>query len=327
MRWSQSLFSSRKPIIFGLDITSVSVKLLELSHVDEQYCVQTYGQLPLAENIIVGNIVQDIPALAQTVQALLTQVDLWSRSKGGLQAVIAVPDACTIHKTMQVSERLTDGDLEAFVSLELAKCIPDAIEDVYFDFKHRPDSSQSGIKEVLIIAARAQYVKDRVAALRQIGLPTTIVDVTSLAIQRVLPLLLSEPNFPAMIAILEVNARCLKVFFFQKRSLLWVHEEECEGLYYQDLVYLEAILKCFKRACHFLYAEYPRSAAIEQIIVGGEGAQHPTIVTWLQQRCERPVYCANPFVDMQFASGCDRQQLYVDAPLYLTACGLAKRGC
>lgn len=327
MHWSQSLFSSRRPILFGLDINSASVKLLELSRIEDRYCVQTYGQHTLAENIIVGNVVQDIPGLAQAVQELLIKVDLWSRSKGILQAVIAVPDACTIHKVIQVSERLTDCDLEELVSLELAKCIPDSLEDVYFDFKHRRSTSQSGIKDLLIIAARAQYVKDRVAALRHIGLPTTIVDVESLAMQRVLPFLLPDPSLLGITAILDLSSRFLKVFFFQQATLLWMHEEECDVAIYQNGVYQEWILQCFKRACHFLYAEYPNSAPLEQIIVGGEGAQQATVLSWLQQQCDRPVYSANPFVHMQFAAGCDQQQLYADASLYLTACGLAKRVC
>lgn len=80
-------------------------------------------------------------------------------------------------------------------------------------------------------------------------------------------------------------------------------------------------------ACHFLYAEYPHIAALDHIIVGGEGAQRSHVLSWLQQQCDRPVYSANPFVHMRAAAGCDLQQLHYDAPLYLTACGLAKRVC
>ncbi|NDH66368.1 MAG: hypothetical protein EBY22_00390 [Gammaproteobacteria bacterium] len=331
MRWPQSLFSSRRPILFGLDISSVSVKLLELSRIDGQYCVQTFGQQKLPDHLIVGNVVQDIPGLAQIVQELLVNLDLWTRSKGVLQAVIAVPDACTIHKNIQVSERLTDSDLDELVSLELAKCIPDSLEDVYFDFKHLDSSSQPGIKNLLIIAARAQYVKDRLAALRQIGLPATVVDVESLAMQRVLPFLLPNPPHSGITAILELGPRFLKVFFFKQAILLWMHEEEFDVLHLpvpcQDTAYQEGILQRFKRACHFLYAEYPHIAALDHIIVGGEGAQRSHVLSWLQQQCDRPVYSANPFVHMRAAAGCDLQQLHYDAPLYLTACGLAKRVC
>lgn len=332
MRWTQSLFYSRKARIIGLDITSSSVKLLELTRVDDHYCVQTFGQQMLPERVIVGNVVRDIPALAQAIQTLFTKLDLASRANVMLQAVIAVPDACTISRTIQVSERLADQDLEELALLELTQCIPDSLEEIYYDFKRLGPSEQPGIHDLLIMAARAQYVKDRVAAARHIGLVVTVVDIESLALQRMLPFIQPQTKRSDMTAVLDLGARFFKVLFFKQDILLFMHVEEFGVLTLQSEVdegdYQEGILQRYQRACHFLYAEYPHSPPLSHIILGGGGAVwQPNMLMWIQQQCDRPVYRADPFVQMKVAEGCDLQQLQQDAPLYLTACGLAKRVC
>lgn len=330
MRWTRSLFSSRKTTLFGLDISSDAVRLVELTRIGDQFCVQTFGQAPLPEAIMLGNMVHDIPALGQVIRDLLVKVNLWSRHNEVLQAVIAVPDACTIHKNIQVGDRLNDCELEELVALELAKCIPDSLDDIYYDFKHL-NSLQPGTKDLLIIAAQAQYVKDRVAALRHIGLPATVVDVESFAMQRVLPFLRSPPKTSGITVILNLGLRFLKVFFFKQECLLFMHEEEFGLLNRQSeelkLAYQDGMMQRFKRACHFLCAEYAQTEPLTQIIIAGEGAQLASVLAWMQQHCEPQVLRANPFIPMLVAEDGDRQQLDEDAPLYLTACGLAKRGC
>jgi type IV pilus assembly protein PilM len=330
MRCTRSFFSSRPIIKFGLDISSSAVKLLQLSHSNQQYHIQYYGQQTLPTHVMNGNLVQDVPALGQVIQELLIQIGLWSQSNTILQAIIAVPDACTIHKTIQVSERLRDDDLEELVSLELGKCIPDSLDDIYYDFAFS-GMAQSGIKTLLITAVRAQYVVDRVAALRHIGLSTIVVDVESLAIQRIMPFLLPQPMPVGLTVMLDLGARCLKVLFFKQTSILFIHDEEFGIANFvfptQEEGYQEGIWQRFKRACHFFYAEYPQSASISYMLVYGGGAQLPQIIAWLQSHCSYPVARANPLLHQSIMNKEELTSLFKHVPLYLTAFGLAKRGC
>jgi type IV pilus assembly protein PilM len=330
MRWTQSLFSSRKTRVLGLDISSSAVKLLELTRSGDCCCVQNFGKEILPEQVMSGHVVQDIPALAQAIQSLLFKLDISSRTDVALQAVIAVPDACTITRTIQVSECLADQDLEELALSELTQCIPDALEELYYDFKRLSHVVQPGIYPLLIMAARAQYVRDRVAAARQIGLAVTVVDIESLALQRMLPFILPQTKRYGITAILDLGARFFKVFFFRQDSLLFMHAEEFgvlalpSGLH--ENMYQVGILQMYQRACHFLSAEYPQREPVSHLILSGGGVlRQPDLVDWLQQQCELLVYRADPFAQMRVAEGCDLQQLQYEAPLYLTACGLAKR--
>lgn len=328
MRWARSLFSSRKTIFFGLDITSSSIKLLELNRIDDHYCVQNFGQQDLPEQVIIGNLVQDIPALADAIRTLLIKLNLWSRSDIVLQAVIAVPDACTITKIIQVSEHFNEHDLEELASLELAKCIPESLEEIYYDFKRLPTSPQPGIHDLMIVAARAQYVRDRVAALRHLGLSVTVVDIESLALRRILPFLLPQQPQPGVTTILDLNDDLLKILFFKQNSLLSLYTEECGVASYPLAKYQESILQSYQRACHFLFAEFPNGGALSRILLIGNAAlRYPDLPIWLQAQCAQLVSWANPFSSMQIADTCDSITLQRDASLYVTACGLAKRMC
>ncbi|MGV3739889.1 MAG: type IV pilus biogenesis protein PilM [Gammaproteobacteria bacterium] len=326
MRWSRSFFSSQKTFLFGLDINSAALRLLALTRLDDQYCVQVYGQELLAEHVMLGHHVQDIPALAHSIQNLLIKVDLWARPDLELHAAIAVPDACTFHKTIQVSERLQNDDLEELVSIELTKCIPETLTDIYYDFKPVGNTAQPGMKELLIVAARAKYIKDRVNALRSIDLNTSIVEVESLAVQRAVPFLDSQ-KVQGISVIIDMEDKYLKVFFFKQETLLFVHEEELIQSVNQENSYLEEIMQRFKRACHFLSAKYAHSESLTQIVLAGSGAQNNKRLTYFQQFYDCPIYRANPFTQMKITDGYDKQQLTEEAPLYLTACGLAKRVC
>lgn len=326
MRWARSFFSSRKTLLFGLDISSAALRLLALTRLDDQYCVQVYGQELLPEQVMLGHHVQDIPALAHSIQNLLIKVDLWARPNLELHAAIAVPDACTFHKTIQVSERLQDADLEELVSIELTKCIPETLTDIYYDFKPVGNTAQPGMKELLIVAARAKYIKDRVTALRSIDLTASIVEVESLAVQRIIPFLDSQ-KVAGISVIIDMEDKFLKVFFFKQETLLFVHEEELTQSLNQENAYLEEIMQRFKRACHFLNAKYAHTEPLTRIILAGSGAQNNKRLAYLQRYYDCPIYRANPFKQMQIAEGYDRQLLSDEAPLYLTACGLAKRVC
>ena len=323
MHWARYLLSSRHTRVVGLDISSSAVKLVELSRIHTQYCVQTMGRQDLADHVMVGNAVNDMPALADAIHTLLNQLDLMPHAEGRLRAVIAVPDACTITRTVQVSERLSERDLEELAWLELSQCIPDAIEELYYDFKRLGHTDQPGIYPMLIMAARAQYVQDRIAALRHIGLAVSVVDIESFALQRMLPGFLESIPSAEMIAILDLGARFLKIFFFQHGRLIFMHTEEF-GL--SALHYPAGVLLRYQRACHFLYTEHPQAGTLSHMILAGGGViRYTHLLSWLQEQCDVPVYRADPFAQMQITEHCDGAMLQQDAPLYVTACGLAKR--
>ena len=327
MRWTRSFFSSRKTLQLGVDITPSAVKILVLNSLEKQYCVQAYGQELLPDQVIKGHDILDVSALTNSIQTLLLKLELNPNQLWALQAAIAVPDACTLHRTIQVSDRIKNADLEELVSMELAKYIPETLADIYYDFKYIGNAVSAGMKEVWIVAARAKYIRDRVDALRNANILTTTVEVESLALQRIMPFLMQEIHGQLLIAILDLGLSELKVYFFKQTTLLFVHEEEINPISNAENTYLKEVLLKFKRAKNFLSTKFSQNETLSQIFLAGPGAQNPENVQGLQQFFACPILSANPFTHLQINHDLCERALHRDAPLYLTAFGLAKRGC
>ena len=75
------LFKTKSETLLGLDISSTSVKLLELSKAGDRYRVEAYGVEPLPPNAVVEKNISDVEGVGEAIKRLV------SRSKGSLQTL------------------------------------------------------------------------------------------------------------------------------------------------------------------------------------------------------------------------------------------------
>ncbi len=59
--------------MLGLDISSTSVKLLELSRSGGKYRVESYGVEPLPENAVVEKNIADVQGVGEAIQRLVAR--------------------------------------------------------------------------------------------------------------------------------------------------------------------------------------------------------------------------------------------------------------
>jgi len=62
------LFAHKKPPLIGLDISSTSVKLLELGHQGDGYRVEAYAAEPLPPNSVVEKNITDVEAVGEAIR-------------------------------------------------------------------------------------------------------------------------------------------------------------------------------------------------------------------------------------------------------------------
>jgi type IV pilus assembly protein PilM len=336
MLWSGRFSVSRKPISLGVDLSSTAVKLVELLSVGQTYRVQKVGRVMLASDVMFGTEVLSSQGLADGLRQLLLEQGYWPPARRMFDVVIAVPDACTIRKHITVSDRLDDRDLEELVHIELEKFMPNKEgkrEDVCFDFKRLVSTASQGtLKEVLIVAARTQHIQQRVSAFRLLGIGVRVVDVESHAMQRALAWILSHLNQVGITVLLDLGAYFLKILFYQDNVLLFMREETfachpVETLGVFDITYGNALLLHIKRAYHFFYSAFPQKEPILRMVLAGGGAKQSEILYFLSQQLNISIEIANPFVRMDMTTDGQHEQLNQEAPLYMTACGLAQRAC
>ncbi|GGI91165.1 type IV pilus assembly protein PilM [Legionella impletisoli] len=348
------LLSPRQRTILGVDISSTSVKIIELSSNGNQYSVEGYGAIKLPENAMEGPIVKDVDAVSNAIRSLLAQTRLSSR-----KVAVAVPDSLAISRTIQVHEGLSEDEIEELVIIEADKYIPYPIDEINIDFNViGPSAKNTAMQDVLIVASRTENVSKRVETVSHAGLEAVIVDVESYAIERVAHLF--APDLPTegenkVIAIIDVGAVYTHFFVLSGMKIIFSREEEFGGVrliqaimekyglgaeeaekslregtlpsdYVDEVLqpFIELILLQIKRGLQVFFSS-THYTVVDYILLAGGVAKVPDLARLLQEHINIPTQIANPFKYMNVAKKINQDQLYKDSPTLLVACGLALR--
>ncbi|WP_133129778.1 type IV pilus assembly protein PilM [Legionella yabuuchiae] len=348
------LLSPRQRTILGVDISSTSVKIVEISSSGSKYSLDGYGFVKLPEQAMEGAIVKNVDSVSDAIRSLLAQARLSSR-----KAAVAVPDSLAISRTIQVHQGLTEDEIEELVVIEADKYIPYPIDEINIDFNIiGPSVKNTAMQDVLIVASRSENVSKRVETITRAGLEAVIVDVESYAVERVAHLLASD--LPAeeenkVIAIIDIGAVFTHFFVLSGKKIIFAREEEFGGErliqsimetygmgreeaekaleegtlpedYQNEILqpFIELILLQIKRGLQVFFSS-THYTLVDYILLAGGVAKLPDLARVLQEHINIPTQIANPFKHMDVTKKVNPDQLYKDSPTYLVACGLALR--
>lgn len=310
------LFQPKSSSILGIDISTSDVKLLEISGVKGALCVEHYGREEFPFQAMDGNFIKEIDALALSIKKLISRLGTQCR-----QVALAVPDAVVISKQIQVNHIVNEYELEEFISTDADKYIPFPLHELSLDFESiGPSVNNPNNLEVLLVAARAEIVTNRVAAMIRSGLNAKIVDVASLAVERALQLFVKEFSVYPCVAVIDLGTNSIHLFVFAKMKLIYFKEEQIIG----NKASTEHLLLQIKRSLRF-YCSSNHSQSIDYILLAGAFAQSFDLDVLVQKNLKIPTAIINPFSGMQLGKNLDTASLYKDAPLLMVACGLALR--
>jgi type IV pilus assembly protein PilM len=344
----------KKPAVLGVDISSTTIKLVELSRSDKGLKVESYAVVPLPANAVVEKNIVDTDAVANAIQLAVT------RSKTKLtSAAAAVTGSAVITKLIEMDAELDDDAMEAQISLEADQYIPYPLDEVAIDFSVvGPSPVHDDQNEVLLVACRRENVDLRVDALDQAGLTAKIIDIEAHAIERSIKLL--SNSFPddkkiSTVAVFDVGATMTTLSVLVDGQSVYTREqlfggrqltEEIQRRYglsieeaglakkqgglpddYREEVlvpFLDAVVQQFIRALQFFFSSSQYNDVDAVIIAGGVAAMEdlPNLVS---QKLDTTTIVANPFPHMLINPKVDLEALEKDAPSLLIACGLALR--
>lgn len=341
--------------MLGLDISSTSVKLLELSRSGDKYRVESYATEPLPPNAVVDKNINDVGAIAEAIRTVVR------RSKTRLrQAAVAVSGSAVITKTLEMPADLSDDALEAQIALEADQYIPYPLDEVNLDFEVQgPSERGEGQVEVLLAACRSENVEQRVSALTQAELQPGVVDVEAYAIERAYTLM--ENQFPAqeqlVVAVVDIGATMSALSVMVDGRIVYTREQLFGGRqltdeiqrryglsseeatlakrqggsglpddYYPEVLepFRDAVVQQVTRSLQFFYSSTSYSD-VDYILLGGGVAAMDGLAELVGQKLNKPTLVANPFRDMSVASRVNRQSLAGEAPSLMIAAGLAMR--
>ncbi len=349
------IFKPKAPPLFGLDISSSSVKMLEIVDAGKgAYRVDRYAIEPLAREAVVDGNINNLEAVAESVKRAYKR--LGTRTK---HVAMAVPTGAVITKKIIVQSTLREEELEMQVETEANQYIPFALDEVNLDFQVAgPSASGSEEQEVLIAATRKEKVEDRVAVAESAGLKALVMDVESYAQQAALSLVVQQlpgGGRDQNIAVVDIGANVMNVSVLRNEQSVYTREQAFGGNQLtQDIVsrygmspdeaenakrtgglpddfeievlrpFMENLSMEVQRALQFFFTS-TQFSAVDQILLAGGSAVVPGLDEAVNTRTQVPTMVANPFAAMQTSSRIQLKRLMTDAPSLIVACGLAIR--
>ena len=349
------LFQPKAPPLFGLDISSSSVKMLEIVDAGKgAYRVERYAIEPLARDAVVDGNINNLEAVADAVKRAHKR--LGTRTK---HVAMAVPTGAVISKKIVVAAGLREDELELQVETEANQYIPFALEEVNLDFQSLgPAPASPEEQEVLIAATRKEKVEDRVAVAESAGLKALVMDVESFAQQAALGLVVQSlpgGGTDQNVAVVDIGANVMNVTVLRNDQSVYTREQAFGGNQLtQDIVsrygmspeeaenakrsgglpddfeaevlrpFMENLAMEVQRALQFFFTS-TQYHSIDHILLAGGSAVIPGLDAIVNNRTQVPTSVANPFASMQTSPRVPLKRLMVDAPSLIVACGLALR--
>ena len=339
--------------MLGLDISSTTIKLLELSKSGSNYRVESYGVEALPENAVVEKNIGDVEVVGHAVQRLV------ERSKCKLKNVaVAVAGSGLITRTIEMAANLSEDEMENQIVVEADQYIPFPLDEVALDFEVQRVSPRNEEQvEVLLAACRREFVEMRQAAVELGGLKASVVDIEAHCMQRAFELVSAQldRHENQVVAIVDIGATMTTLSVLtdggtpfnreqlfggkqlteeiQRRYALSVEEaglaKKRGGLpddYESEVLqpFMEAVLQQIQRTLQFFYSSSQYNS-IDHIVLAGGSASIEGLADLVAAKLGTPTTIANPFTDMTLSSRINATALSNDAPAMMIACGLAMR--
>jgi len=348
------LFAHKKPPLIGLDISSTSVKLLELGHQGDGYRVEAYAAEPLPPNSVVEKNITDVEAVGDAIRRVAKRSG--SRTK---HASVAVAGSSVITKVITMPASLSEEEMESQIELEADQYIPYSLEEVNLDFEILGASEDNpDTVDVLLAASRSENVDSRVAAVELGGLTARVVDIEAYTLENAFGLISSQipgGTDDKTVAVIDVGATMTTLSVLHDGKIIYTRDqvfggkqltEEIQrryGLSYEEAGmakrqgglpdnYVPEVLDPFKdamaqqvsRSLQFFFSSSQHNS-VSHIVLAGGSASIPGVDELIEERVGTGTSIANPFTNMSLLSKVKAQALSNDAPALMIACGLALR--
>ncbi len=350
-----SLFSSQPAPLIGLDISSSSVKLVELGRgKDGTLVLERCAVEQLEKGWITDGNVEKFEEVADAIRRVVKKSGTKTKN-----VAMSLPASAVITKKIVLPGGMSDAELELQVEGEANQYIPFSLDEVSLDFcVVGPSATSAGDVEVLIAASRKEKVQDRQGLAEAAGLKPVVVDVESyasrLATGRIIDALPNK-GVDVMVALFEVGAMTTSMQVIRNDEVLYDRDQAFGGAQLTQLIvrqygfspeeaegkkrggelpedYESGVLRPFVdnlaqevgRALQFFFTSTPYNR-VDYVMLAGGSSSLPGLTEAITAQTTFACQLLDPFQGMEMGSGVREKKMRREAPSYLSACGLAMR--
>jgi type IV pilus assembly protein PilM len=348
-------FTDLSPSLIGVDISSTSVKMVELTDGGKDtYRLEGYSSVTLPKDAVVDGNITGLDQVSEAIKQAWKL--LGTREK---RLAMALPAAAVISKKVLMPAGMREVDMEQQVEAEANQYIPFSLDEVNIDFQELgPAPNNEEEVEVLIAASRKEKIEDRVAAAEGAGLKVVVMDVETYATEAAYSLVssqLPQGGKEQTVMIVDIGALMMHINVLHDNQSVYIREQSFGGSQLTQEIqrrfglsieeaeiakrkgglpdsYEAEVLQPFvqslalevARALQF-FTSSTQYNKVDHIVLAGGCAAIPTVDVVVQERTRVNTIIANPFNAVSLSSKIKQQQLLTDAPSLMIACGLALR--
>jgi type IV pilus assembly protein PilM len=347
--------TSNRRALLGLDITTSSIKLIELAMSGGQYRVESYAAEPTPPNAMNEKTLVDPQVVGEAIRRAVKRSGARTR-----EAAIAISGDAAITKVIQMPRGLREAELEAQVEMQADQYIPFPMDEVAYDFEVLgPSEKDNESIDVLLVASRSENVEQRRSAATSGGLTARIVDVEAFALENACRLMthqMPDGGVDRNVAVVDFGASSTTFSVLRNLKVVYTRDfafggqqltEEIMRTYglsmeeagrakkegglphnYQAEVldpFIDDMTQQVSRSLQFYLASGTGREQPEKILVCGGCANIPGVADVVQSRVGIEAERGDPLGQMKLSSRARAQAVQRDATALLTACGLALR--
>jgi type IV pilus assembly protein PilM len=308
----------KAPEIFGLDIGSSAVKVVQLRESGTTYRLAALGAASLPPDVIADGAIKDPPTVVDAIRSAVATAGVKASN-----TAIAICGRELIIKKVQIPQ-VPAKEVHDVVQLEAEHHIPFAIDEVFLDY--HGVGQHDGVMDLILVAVKKSKVLEYAAVVEEAGLVPAIVDVDSFALGNQF-----ELNYPdernEAVALIDIGASIMKTNVVRGGSTIFARDIPFGGNNYtqaiaQQLripfeqaeaaklgrdvgVRWEAVVPALEAVSRELSLEVQRtfdyfastaeSERISKIVLAGGCAQLPGLNDYLSSNWGIPVELAKPF--------------------------------
>ena len=349
------LFSRKNRQLLGLDITTSSIKLIELANSGGQYRVESYAAEPTPANSMNEKTLVDPQAVGEAIRRAMKR-----SGASSTDVAIAISGDAAITKVIQMPKGLRDADLEAQVEMQADQYIPFPMDEVSYDFEVLgPSDKDNDSVDVLLVASRTDNVEQRRAAVAAAGLNARLVDVEAFALENACKLMthqMPDGGIDRTIAVADFGASSTTFSVLRNLKIIYTRDfafggqqltEEIMRTYgltmeeagrakkegglpgnFQAEVldpFIDDMTQQVSRSLQFYLASGSGREQPEKILICGGCGNVSGVAEVIQSRVGITAEKGDPLGQMKLSSRARAQAVQRDATALLTACGLALR--
>lgn len=351
-----SLFNREPAPLLGVDVSSSSVKLVELGRDrDGGLVLQHCAIEPLERGWINDGNIEKFDEVAEALRRVVRKSG--SKTK---HVAMALPGSAVITKKLHLPAGLSDAEMELQVESEAANYIPFPLAEVALDFcVLGPAPQLPDHVEVFLAASRKEKVSDRQGVAEAAALTPVVLDAEPYAARLAASRFLDAPSGqtpPPLHALFEVGSQSTSLQVMRHDEMIYERDQAFGGQQLTSHIarqygisqeeaemrkktgtglpadYAQAVLKPFMdglgqeigRALQFFFTSTPHNK-VDQVFLCGGSAALPGLAQAVTAQTGFPCKVLNPFEGMRMAPGLAAGKLAVESTSYLVATGLALR--